>query len=158
MERVSALLALYEGNPPVTGGFPSQRASNASFGVFFDVSLNKMLNKQSSCRRFETPGRSLWRHCNPFSGECCLLGRIFKRIVIGLPHWNGAISGWKGNWLKFTKQRAMNHWNLGRSHRKISAAILMVSELPEHTRNKQDCFPQKEARVCVSNAFVIEDS
>ena len=29
METVYALLALCEGNPPVTGGFPSQRASNA---------------------------------------------------------------------------------------------------------------------------------
>ena len=28
MEMVSTLLALCEGNPPVTGGFPSQRASN----------------------------------------------------------------------------------------------------------------------------------
>ena len=26
------------------------------------------------------------------------------------------------------------------------------------TKYKQDCFLQKEARVCVSNAFVIEDS
>ena len=31
----------------VTGGFPSQRASNAGlFGVFLVVSLNKLLNKQ----------------------------------------------------------------------------------------------------------------
>ena len=36
------------GNPPVTVGFPSQRASNAGFDVFFDVSLNKRLHKQLS--------------------------------------------------------------------------------------------------------------
>ena len=41
----SALLALCEGNPPVNGGFPSQRASNAAFDIFFDVSLYKQLNK-----------------------------------------------------------------------------------------------------------------
>ena len=41
------------GVPPVTGGFPSQRASNVGFGVSFDISLNK----QSSRRWFETPGR-----------------------------------------------------------------------------------------------------
>ena len=29
METLSVFLALCEGNPPVTGGFPSQRASNA---------------------------------------------------------------------------------------------------------------------------------
>ena len=34
MEIFSALLALYEGNPPVTGGFPSQRPVTRSFGVF----------------------------------------------------------------------------------------------------------------------------
>ena len=37
MEMLSMLLALCEGNP---GGFPSQRASNLGFDVFFDVSLN----------------------------------------------------------------------------------------------------------------------
>ena len=34
MERLSTLLALCEGNPPVTGGFPSQRASNADLWGF----------------------------------------------------------------------------------------------------------------------------
>ena len=73
MGTFSMLLAICEGNPPVTGGFPSQRASNKSvmfylmlpklldkqsscwwyslqsFDVFFDVSWNKLLDKQSSC-------------------------------------------------------------------------------------------------------------
>ena len=49
MEMLSALLALCEGNPPVTGGFPSQRASNVKLHVLFPVSLTKLLNKQSSC-------------------------------------------------------------------------------------------------------------
>ena len=31
METAYALLALYEGNPPVTGGFPSQSASAVGF-------------------------------------------------------------------------------------------------------------------------------
>ena len=64
METVSALLAICEGNPPVTGGFPSQRASNTGFDDFFDVSLNKRLSKQTNRRWKETPGYSLWRHCN----------------------------------------------------------------------------------------------
>ena len=46
METFSALLALCEGNSPVTGEFPSQRVSNAGFDVFFEVSLNKRLHKQ----------------------------------------------------------------------------------------------------------------
>ena len=34
METFSALLALCEGNPPVTGGFPSQRPAMRSFDIF----------------------------------------------------------------------------------------------------------------------------
>ena len=37
METFSALLALSERNPPVTGGFPSQRSVTRSFDVFFDL-------------------------------------------------------------------------------------------------------------------------
>ena len=35
METGSALLAICEGNPLVTCGFPSNRATNAGFDVFF---------------------------------------------------------------------------------------------------------------------------
>ena len=48
MGTSSALLTLCKRNPPVTGGFPSQRASNTGFDIFFDVSSNKRLSKQSS--------------------------------------------------------------------------------------------------------------
>ena len=34
-----------ERNPPVTGGFRSQRASNSGFHVSFDVSLNTGVNQ-----------------------------------------------------------------------------------------------------------------
>ena len=43
METFSALLALFAGNSPVTGEFPSQRPVTRSFDVF----LNKRLSKQS---------------------------------------------------------------------------------------------------------------
>ena len=64
METFSALLAHCEGNPPVTGGFPSQRPVKQSFNIFFDLRLNKRLSKQSKRRWFETTSRPLWRHCN----------------------------------------------------------------------------------------------
>ena len=64
METLYALLALCAGNSPVTSEFPSQRPVTRSFGVFFDLRLNKRLSKQSWGRWFETPWRSLWRHCN----------------------------------------------------------------------------------------------
>ena len=63
METFFALLALCAGNSPVTGKFPSQGPVARSFDVF-DLRLNKRLSKQSWGWLFETPLRSLWRHCN----------------------------------------------------------------------------------------------
>ena len=59
--RVTGLCA---GNSPITGKFPTQRPVTRSFGVFFDLRLNKRLSKQSWGWWFETPSGSLWRHCN----------------------------------------------------------------------------------------------
>ena len=69
MEMFSALLALCEGNPSVTGGFPSQRPVTRSFGVFFHLRLNKRLSKQQRRWWFETPLRSVWRHCNEVDNQ-----------------------------------------------------------------------------------------
>ena len=41
MGTFSALLVLCEGNPPVTGKFPSQWPEVQSFDVFLDVRLSK---------------------------------------------------------------------------------------------------------------------
>ena len=60
---LSALLALYEGNSPVAGEFPSQRPVTRSFDVFFDLRFNKRLSKPSRRRWFVTPSSSLWHHC-----------------------------------------------------------------------------------------------
>ena len=62
--KFSALLALYEGNPPVIGGFPSHRPVAQSFDIFFDLRMNKPLSKQSRRWWFEIPSCSLSRHCN----------------------------------------------------------------------------------------------
>ena len=61
METFSALLAICAGNSPV---FPSQRPVTRNFGVSVVCALNKRLTKQSWGWWFETPSRSLWRHCN----------------------------------------------------------------------------------------------
>ena len=47
-----------------TGEFPSQWPVTRSFGVFFDLRLNKRLGKQSWGWWFETPSCSFWHHCN----------------------------------------------------------------------------------------------
>ena len=62
MERFSASLALCEGNPPVTGGFPPQKPAARRCTVIFDLRLSKRSRKQYWGRWFETPSRSLWRH------------------------------------------------------------------------------------------------
>ena len=64
METFSALLALCAGNSAVTGEFPPQRLVTRSFDVSFNLRLNKPLSKQSWGWWFETPSRSLCRHCN----------------------------------------------------------------------------------------------
>ena len=46
------------------GEFPAQRPVTRSFGVFFDLRLNKRLDKQSWGWWFEKPSRPLWRHRN----------------------------------------------------------------------------------------------
>ena len=63
------------GNSPVAGEFPSHRP--VSFDVFFDLRLNKRLNKQSRRRWFETPSRSLLRHCNVW---CRIVIQWFGRL------------------------------------------------------------------------------
>ena len=45
METFSVLLALCEGNPPVTGGFPSQRPVTRSFDIFFYLRLDGDLKR-----------------------------------------------------------------------------------------------------------------
>ena len=64
METFSVLLVLGKGNPPVTGGFPSQRPVTRGFDVFSDVIPDIRLSKQTRCWWFEPPWRSFWRHFN----------------------------------------------------------------------------------------------
>ena len=83
MEKISALLALCEGNSPVTGEFPSQRPVAQSFHIFFDLRLNKRLSKQSWGWWFEMPSRSLWRHHNEHgSGQDSYLSYGWTQRVI----------------------------------------------------------------------------
>ena len=77
----SAFLALCEGNSPVNGEFPTQRPVTRSFDVFFDLCLNKRLSKQSWGWWFETPLRSLWRHCNVTNTELLPVGCVWKTFL-----------------------------------------------------------------------------
>ena len=50
--QLETILALWEGNPPVTGGFPSQWASNTDPWFLFVVGLNKLLNKLTATSHY----------------------------------------------------------------------------------------------------------
>ena len=64
METFSSLLALCDRKLPVIGEFPSQKPATWNLNVLVDLCLNIGLSKQSRRQRFETPSRSLGRHCN----------------------------------------------------------------------------------------------
>ena len=88
METFSASLALCTRNPPVTGEFPTQRPVTRSFDVFFALCLNKWLIIQSWGWWFQTPSRSLWRHCNDgtasrdFHHRIRLLGQRYIALMM----------------------------------------------------------------------------
>ena len=79
METFTTILVLCEGNPPVTGGFPSQRPVTRSFDVFFGLHLNKRLSKQSRRRWFETP--VIWGAHYDVTVMCWVIGRYFTVSV-----------------------------------------------------------------------------
>ena len=78
MEEFSTLLVLCAGNPPVPGEFPAQRPVTRSFDVFFDLSLNKRLSKQSWGWWFEKPSCPLWRHCNGYENKLQSVNAIWR--------------------------------------------------------------------------------
>ena len=87
METFSALVAICAGNSPTSGEFPAQMPVTRSFGVFFDLCLNKRLRKQSWGWWFKTLSRQLWRHCND-AGRLCEqeYSRVKKIIWIEPAH------------------------------------------------------------------------
>ena len=69
METFSALLAICEGNSPVSGEFPTQRPVTRNFDVFFDLRQNERLSKHSWGWWLETLSRPSWRHINGLVGQ-----------------------------------------------------------------------------------------
>ena len=62
---------------------PFTKARDAEWWCFFDLRLNKRLNKQPRRRWFETPSHPLWRDCNKYSIF------LFQRPSGSLPYWVG---------------------------------------------------------------------
>ena len=104
METFSALLAICAGNSPGTGEFPAQRPLTRSFGVFFDLRLNKRLSEQCWGWWFETLSRPLWRHRNGQDIIRCLIlslliailleTRTFQGVFYCRMHWKMSFITW----------------------------------------------------------------
>ena len=79
METSSASLAICAGNWGIhrSGEFPTQRPVTRSFDVFFDLPLNKRLNRQWWGWWFEMLSHTLWRHHN-----------VCARLIQVLPQLN----------------------------------------------------------------------
>ena len=67
-------------NWPFVRGIHRPGPVTRSFDVFFDLRLNKRLNKQPWGWWFETPSWLLWRHCNGLS--LCLWSHLEDRVKI----------------------------------------------------------------------------
>ena len=81
------VIGLWDGNPPITSGLPSQRSVTRSFDVFYHLRMNKRVSKQSRRRWFETPLCSLWRLCNAPFQSYPLSCRIPVSPRLGCDHW-----------------------------------------------------------------------
>ena len=85
-----------------TGGFPSQRPVTGSFGVFFDLRLNKRLSKRSRRRWFEMSSRSLWCHCNAqklyalYHALYIISWNLFN-VVFHITHYNESVHNCRRN-------------------------------------------------------------
>ena len=125
MEIFSALLALYDCKPMVIGGFPSQRPLTRSFGIFFDLHLNKRLSKQWW---FETPSRrydvTVISH-----GSIILSPRVFNKkghegllqiITVNLlcerTRWSGIVWRWRANQKQDFHRMTPSCWPRKRKH------------------------------------------
>ena len=115
MGTFSALLTICAGNSPVPGEFPTQRPVTRSFGVFFDLRLNKRLSKQPWGWWFETQSLSLWRHCNGlflYRGRNSMGAILHATLSINFPCMKSIIF-----WLKFDQylfariqKTILQHW------------------------------------------------
>ena len=119
METFSALLAIWAGNSPVPGEFPSQRPVTRSFDIFFDLRLNQRLSKQSWGWWFETLPGPLWRHCN-----------------VPCSHWNVNTIRWGTTMLRYWRWNFQlwlilikSEWNLQQIVSEIHNIILLINSM-----------------------------
>ena len=77
METVSMLLALCEGNPPATSGFPSQMANSTGFDVFLTTFINQMTAYKLADKNLKM--HKFWVLSPLIYGRAVLIGILTKR-------------------------------------------------------------------------------
>ena len=142
MESFSPLLALCEGNSPVTGEIPLQRPVTRSFDVFFDLRLNKPLSKQLRRRWFEThcahydvtvmrKSTFVFTHCNTFKNWDPV-----EEFFGDLTHWGRVIYIYISSSKSSTKMR-----------RKMSSAGILSR--PQNDNSHVICLDGNSVSVCM---------
>ena len=128
METFYALLAHCAGNSPVPGEFPTQRPVTRSFGVFFDLRLNKRLSKQAWCWWFLTPSRPLWCHRNGYSHYSLFyaISHYFRILQAVAP----CVCGW------LIKQRFS--WGFKNDHSGAFQILVHCRNRNSHCKDKMD--------------------
>ena len=107
---------------------PLTKASDAELWFFFHLYLNKRLSKQSWGWWFETPSRSLWRHCNE-STRCWCEPHIPAMIIYIYPR---KVTRWWN--LDITVYRQASNIRRNKSQNfNVSGLVLQVS-LPSPLR------------------------
>ena len=106
----SALLALCEGNPPITGGFPSQSASDAEIWCFLSCTYEQTIEQTQGRRWFQTPWPSLACHCDFFFAkyELVLRENLWSNAILFLHICEKVLSCAKlwPDWTMLMKTRA----------------------------------------------------
>ena len=92
MGTFSALLALCEGNSPVTTAVPWQKPVMRSIDIFFNLRLNKRLSKQSRRRWFE----NMLNHPKSYDSE----GQEKMGIPFDEPYQSINANLCKNNWMQ----------------------------------------------------------
>ena len=127
-ETILALLALCDGNPSVSGGFPSQRLRNVErrwFGVSFEQRAELIRDAMMFIRRYSMTASSngiIFRITGPLCGE-------FTGHPVNSPHkgqWRGAwmfsfICGWTIGW---TNNRDAGYLGRHRAHYDVTLMVM----------------------------------
>ena len=113
METFSAFMAICAGNSPVPGEFPTQRPVTRSFDVYFVLSPNKRLSKQSWGWWFETLSPPLWRHRNVFFTLLWIWPRSVHWRPVSCCRESPSCRGWE----EFVVGRSQGDYGEGRGGR-----------------------------------------